>query len=304
MRIALTGATGFLGSAVLHRLIFEGHAVKALTRRPQPDRPGVEWVAGDLADAAALDTLADGADAVIHVAGAVNAPDRQAFAAANVTGTAMTLAAAERAAAPRFVLVSSLSARAPHLSDYSWSKHGGEELVRASSLDWTIVRPPAIYGPADREMLELFRMARRGLVLLPPAGRLSVIHVDDLTHLLVALARDRSSTTRHQLYEVDDGTAGGLTHRDFAQALGDAVGRRGFAFALPRAALMTAARIDRLVRGHGAKLTPDRVRYFCHPDWVADPARAVPAELWMPHIATALGLAATAAAYRAKGWLK
>lgn len=304
MRIALTGATGFLGGAVLDRLIDRDHWVKALTRRPQPARLGVEWIAGGLSDAAALDVLVAGMDVVIHVAGAVNAASRDAFIAANVTGTEMMVAAARRAGVSRFILVSSLSARVPQLSDYGWSKHAGEEVVQASGLDWTIVRPPAIYGPGDREMMEMFRMARRGFVLLPPRGRLSIIHVDDLAELLVALAVDRSDVARNRVYEADDGTPGGWTHGKLAKALGDAVGRRCVSLALPRAALMAGARIDRFVRGSGAKLTLDRARYFCHPDWVADPARAVPAELWTPRVATPQGLAATAAAYRAKGWLR
>ncbi|MET0137230.1 MAG: NAD(P)-dependent oxidoreductase, partial [Sphingobium sp.] len=178
MIVALTGATGFLGGAVLEYLLAGGHDVRALTRRPQPDRSGVEWIAGDLADKDALATLVAGADAVIHVAGAINVPDRMAFHAANAEGTRLLVRAAQDAGAARFVLVSSLSAREPGLSDYGWSKREGEGMVEASALDWTIVRPPAIYGPGDREMLEMFRMAARGVVMLPPAGRLSVIHAD------------------------------------------------------------------------------------------------------------------------------
>lgn len=303
--IALTGGTGFLGGAVLDRLLADDVRVRALARRAMPDRPGVTWVTGDLADRVALDALVMGTDAVIHVAGAVNAADRAGFAAANAAGTRLLLDAAERARVRRFILVSSLSAREPHLSDYGWSKHEGERIVEESTLDWTIVRPPAIYGPGDREMLEMFRMAAGGLVLLPPAGRLSVIHADDLARLLCVLATVRDGSASGAILEVDDGTPGGWSHADFAQALARAVGRpRVRALALPPVLLRLAARADRLIRGASAKLTPDRVRYFCHPDWVADPGRAAPAPLWRPAIATVDGLTATAAAYRAKGWLK
>lgn len=304
MIVALTGATGFLGGAVLERLIAEGHDVQALTRRPQPERAGVEWISGDLADGAALAALVAGTDAVIHVAGAINVPDRAAFYAANAEGTRLLADTAKGAGVERFVLVSSLSAREPQLSEYGWSKHEGEHVVEASSLDWTIVRPPAIYGPGDQEMLEMFQMAARGLVMLPPAGRLSVIHADDLARLLVLLAGDRSGVSSNALYEVDDGTPGGFSHVDFAHALGRAVGRRGLILSLPRFALMLAARIDKLVRGAKAKLTPDRVHYFCHPDWVAAPDKHVPASLWSPAIPAEQGLGATATAYRAKGWLR
>lgn len=304
MIAALTGATGFLGCAVLERLIADGHEVRALTRRPQPERPGVAWIAGDLADDGALARLVTGADVVIHVAGAINAADRMAFFAANAEGTRTLADKARAAGLSRFILVSSLSAREPHLSNYGWSKREGEAAVQESGLDWTIIRPPAIYGPGDREMLEMFQMAARGLVMLPPPGRFSVIHADDLARLLVRLAEDRSGVSSGGLYEVDDGAAGGFSHVEFAHALGTAVGRSVVTLALPRWAMMLGARADRLLRGGGAKLTPDRVRYFCHPDWVAAPARQVPPGLWSPGIDAATGLKATAAAYRAKGWLK
>jgi hypothetical protein len=67
--------------------------------------------------------------------------------------------------------------------------------------------------------------------------------------------------------------------------------------------LRVGARADRLLRGDKAKLTADRAAYFCHPDWVVDPAHAVPPDLWQPRIATPEGLAATAQWYRAQGWL-
>lgn len=304
MIVALTGATGFLGGSVLEQLVGDRQEVRALTRRPQPERTGVTWIAGDLSDATALADLVVGSSAVIHVAGAINAPDRAAFAAANRDGTDLLVKAAQAAGVSRFVLVSSLSAREPCLSDYGWSKREGELVVERSDLNWTIVRPPAIYGPGDREMLEMFRMAARGLVLLPPAGRLSVIHADDLARLLVLLAGDRSNSSPGATYEVDDGTPGGFTHVGFAHALGRAVGRRARILSLPRFSMMLAARIDGLVRGKGAKLTIDRARYFCHPDWVVAPERQVPSSLWSPEIGADEGLTATASGYRTKGWLR
>lgn len=300
MRIALTGATGFVGGALLPLAIAAGHDIAALTRRAQPARPGVRWIEGALDDAAALDRLVAGTDAAIHVAGVVNAPDRTGFAAGNVAGTQAMLDAASRAGVPRFVHVSSLAAREPQLSDYGWSKAEAETRVAASGLDWDMVRPPAIYGPGDREMLELFRLARYGLALLPPAGRLSAIHVDDLARLLLALAE---APAHRMIYEVDDGRDDAWSHRDFARAIGTAVGRRVLALSLPPGAMRLGARIDRRLRGARARLTADRVAYFCHPDWTVDPVRRPPADLWTPEIDTREGLARTAAAYRASGWL-
>ena len=157
MTLAVTGATGFVGQALLDRA---EHQVRALARKPQSPRQNVEWIAGDLADKAALARLVSGAEAVIHVAGVVNAPDPTAFEAGNVTGTLNVIEAARTAGVPRRVHVSSLSAREAERSAYGASKARAEKLVMASGLDWTIVRPPGIYGPRDTEYFDLFRLAR------------------------------------------------------------------------------------------------------------------------------------------------
>lgn len=297
--LAITGGTGFVGRRLIEAALAAGHDVRALARRPQPPRAGVAWIPGALDEPAALDRLVAGADAVIHVAGVVNAADRAGFVAGNVEGTRAILAAAERANLPRFVHVSSLAAREPDLSNYGWSKAEAERLVEASPLAWTIIRPPGIYGPGDLDQLDLFRMAQRGVVALPPTGRASVIAVDDLAALLLTLAiRDAPRT----VYEADDGTVG-YTYREFGTAIGVAVGRRVIPLSLPRTLLALLAHGDRALRGRHAKLTPDRVAYLCHPNWTIDPAKRPPPALWMPRIATPTGLADTARWYQEHGLL-
>jgi uncharacterized protein YbjT (DUF2867 family) len=298
--LAITGGTGFVGRHLLRLVTERDMQARALARRAQDPMRRIFWVSGALDQPASLTRLMAGADAVIHVAGVVNAADRGGFAAGNIAGTAAMIAATQEAGVRRFVHVSSLAAREPELSDYGWSKAESEQLVAASGLDWAIVRPPAVYGPGDTEMLDMFRMAARGLVALPPGGRLSVIAAEDLARLLLALAAGASSGG---IYEPDDGCPGGWSHQDFANALGKAVGRRVRTLAAPAALLRIGAGIDGMVRGRGAKLTRDRVRYFCHPDWVVDPGRAPPSSLWRAEIETPAGLSATAAWYRAQGLL-
>jgi len=301
--LAITGATGFVGSAVQAAALAAGHQVRSLTRRMQPECAGVTWVAGDLSNAAALAALAQGADAVIHVAGLTNTPDPAEFEAANVTGTANVIAAAKGAGVRRLVFVSSLASRMPALSAYGASKARAETLVEASGLDWTMVRPPAVYGPRDRDMFDLFRAAKWGVVPLPPGGATSIIHADDLADLLVVLSGN-AALTKKQIYEPDDGREGGWSHKELAQAIGQAVGKRSvFAPHLPRAVLEAAATADRLLRGDRAKLTPDRVGYMCHPNWVARFDRAVPPGIWQPSISGEEGLKATAQWYKREGWL-
>ena len=301
MKLAITGGTGFVGSHLIEVATAAGHRVHALTRREQGPRDGVEWIAGDLASREALERLVDGVDAVIHVAGTISGQSAAAFEIGNVAGTLAMLAAATAGGVHRFVHVSSLAAREPKLSLYGGSKCRAEELVHSSGLDWAIVRPPAVYGPGDRETLELFRMAKLGLMLMPPKGRVSVIHADDLARLLLALAGP--AAPGNILIEADDGKPGGWTHREFARALAAAVGTKAAVISSPGILLRLAARADQLLRGEKAKLTVDRAAYFSHRNWVVEPKRACPPQLWRPQVDTVQGLKDTADWYRAQGWL-
>ncbi|WP_397582978.1 NAD-dependent epimerase/dehydratase family protein [Sphingorhabdus sp.] len=299
--VALTGATGFVGRITLDRLVAAGWHVRALTRRDLHKKAGVSWVHGRLDDAASLDELCNGADAVLHIAGVVNAPDAAGFESGNVTGTANMIAAAQSAGIHRFVAVSSLAAREPTLSLYGASKAKAENLVKASTLDWTVIRPPGVYGPGDTEMFDMFRIATKGWALLPPRGRISVIHVDDLARLLVTLLS--AENVSQCLFEADDGTAGGWSHDAFAKAIGAAVGRNIKAVHAPAFLLKFAGWADRAIRGPKAKLTPDRANYLAHPDWTIDPKAAPAIALWQPEIATELGLKDTVDWYRKHGWM-
>ena len=307
-RIALTGATGFVGGTLLDLALEQGMSLDALTRRSQPRRDGVSWIKGDLADRDALDEMMLGAEVVVHVAGVVNAADPQDFFRGNVQGTLAVLEAARAAGVPRFIYVSSLSAREPELSQYGASKAMAERLVKASGLDWTIVRPPAIYGPRDTEMLELFRTARLGVVPVPGptqgrGGRASLIHVADLARLLLALIPGGEDVT-FRCFEPDDGRDGGWEHGEMARAIGAAVGRRSVMVArLPAWLMRLAASIDGRLRGAKAKLTLDRVGYMIHPDWVVSEEARVPRARWQPQVESDAGLHATADWYRREGWL-
>jgi uncharacterized protein YbjT (DUF2867 family) len=300
--LAVTGGTGFVGSHLLRLALSSNYDVRALTRGWRPPEEEIVWVDGALDRPESLAKLCAGADAVIHIAGLINARSREAFEAVNVAGTAAMIDAARKGGVRRFVHISSLAAREPDLSDYGWSKARSERLVAASGLDWTIIRPPAVYGPGDRETLELFKMARRGFVALPPGGRFSLIHVEDLCRLILA-ALDEPDTWS-ETYEPDDGREGGWDHRHFARTLGRIYGKRAATFAMPKPVLSIASRVESLFRRKNAKLTPDRVGYFCHPDWVCAATRKPPAHLWSPQVRTPTGLKDTADWYKAQGWLK
>ncbi len=286
----------------MRQAVDAGWHVRALTRRAQPECEGVTWIIGALDDKDSLAEMATGSDVVMHIAGVVNVPTRAAFEAGNATATANVIEAACDAGVTRLVHVSSLAAREPTLSNYGWSKERAEAIVIASGLDWTIVRPPAVFGPGDTEMLDLFRMARRGIALVP-SGRMSAIYVNELARLLVALAADRGASIG-QIYEPDDGKPSGWSHRSFARAVARAVGRQRLStLATPALLLKAGGRLDKLVRRNRAKLTPDRARYIAHPDWVATEGKCPPPALWRPERDTDEALAETVRWYRREGWL-
>ena len=303
MTIALTGATGFVGQAVLDEAARIEEPVRALTRRAQAARKHIDWIEGDLSNPAALAMLCDDVDAVIHVAGLTTTSDPTEFEDANVSGTQRLIDAAKEKRVKRFIFVSSLSAREPKLSAYGASKAKAETLVAASGLDWTIVRPPGVHGPRDVDYFEMFRSARLGFVPLPPGGASSIIHVEDLARLLLALVDASPALVRRRTFEPDDGREGGWSHKELAKEIGKAVERPVFAPHLPRIVLEGAARLDQAIRGDKARLTADRVGYMTHPNWVSRSAMKVPEAVWTPRIAGSEGLASTMRWYRNAGWL-
>jgi nucleoside-diphosphate-sugar epimerase len=216
MRVAVTGATGFVGSHVVRRLTASGHQVRILARRMPisaltPDKP-LEVVLGDLDDQVALRRLVGGVDAVIHVAGIIKARRAAEFHKVNVEGTRHIAAAlAEVSSDVRVIHVSSLAAREPGLSPYCASKRGGEDAIRAlpNPVRLTIIRPPAVYGPGDAEIFPMFKAASLGFCTYPGTrlSRVSLIHGADLAAAIVAAVE--APPMLDPVYELDDGHAGG-----------------------------------------------------------------------------------------------
>ena len=163
--LAITGGTGFVGATLVRHAAMRGHHVRALTRKPQVSGSKIEWVEGSLDQPESLVRLAVGADTVIHVAGAINARDRAGFQSDNVFGTLNMVEAAKAAGVRRFIHVSSMAAREPELSDYGWSKARSEQIVGASGLDWTIVRPGGLTDEPGRGLVAVApSLARRGTI--------------------------------------------------------------------------------------------------------------------------------------------
>lgn len=289
---AVTGATGFIGRHVVTALRRQGWNVRILARRHPVELLSpyhrFELVLGNLSDEPALRRLVTGADAIIHLGGMVKALGREDFYSANQGGTErLLLAAASAAPTAMLVHVSSLAAREPRLSPYCDSKHRAEEAVRALAGErvWTILRPPAVYGPGDREIRPMFTAARLGIVPYPaaPGAALSMIHVADLAEA-VAACLTRSGPPQ-AVFEVDDGVPGGYGWPDILSALGEAVGHRPVGVRLPRSGVLLAARINQLVAWiirRPSMLQPHKVPEIYFPDWVARGNRLEDVSDWRP----------------------
>lgn len=297
--VAVTGASGFVGQALVGHLLAAGRPVRALVHR-QPltmRHPELETVSGGLSDEAALARLMDGAEAILHVAGRVRGRTEADFLAVNADAVARVARLARAAGtASRLVLISSLAARAPHLSPYAASKRAGErqlaEAARGSDLSCAVLRPPAVYGPGDRELLPLFTLMSRGLAPMPgvAGARASLLHVNDLAQAVVKLLDSPAQGT----YELHDGHEAGYSWEEIATIVESVAARgRGWRLTLPEGILRSVASANLLAArlfGYMPMMTPGKVNELRHPDWVCDNTEISRATGWQPVISLHDGL--------------
>jgi dihydroflavonol-4-reductase len=323
VKVALTGATGFVGSHLVDVLRERGDDIACLVRRPEQAQAlrsaGARLVTGTLEDDTALRVLAEGAEVLYHVAGAVtSAGQNERLERVNLKGTESVVRAAASASVPRLVYVSSLAASGPSLAglpladttqcrpvtDYGRSKLRGEEAVRAGNVAFTIVRPPAVYGPRDRQFLPAFRMVRRGWAAVIGDGRqeLSLIHARDLARALVAAGT--SPHTVGKTYHAAHPRI--LTQRELVQEIGRALGRRVAILRVPGPALVgllhaVGAAADLV--GARTVLRPGKAAELLAPAWTCGSNGFAADSGWAAEIDLARGLSETAGWYREAGWL-
>ena len=302
-KIALTGATGFIGGRVARRLLAEGYKLRALAR-PTSNRSRlagcvIHWVEGALEDADSLSRLLHGVDAVVHCAGAVRGVTQAHFDRSNVDGVArLVRAAVEQHPVPRFLLISSLAAREPDLSYYASSKRQAETLLadKAGSMPWIALRPPAVYGPGDREMLPIWRWMVRGVAFEvgSPKARFSMLYVDDLAEAIC-----RCLLNEHPLndvLELHDGNANGYSIQDITATIEHLTAKRVRTVKVPLHLLEVLAFLNvnaARIFGYAPMLTPGKLRELRHPDWVCDNAAFTRNTGWTPRVTLEDGLRRT-----------
>lgn len=316
-RVAVTGATGFIGRHVCAELAAGGDEVLAIVRPGSPRRPPPDAVALNAElTASALREAFTGVDAVVHLAGVISAIDDAEYMAANVVGT-REVALAAAAAGARLVHVSSLAAAGPAspaaprseddppspVTAYGRSKLDSEAAVHAiDGLSWVILRPGVVYGPGDRAMLPLFRAAKRGV--LPLVGRTGAaymfVHVSD-----VVRAIDASIGVLPPGETVFVGHPKPISTREALEAIRTAVGS-GIIVRVPDPILWLAAIGGEMAGAMLGRPAPiNRRRYVeltaegfvCRVDRLKERLGIVAL------IGFGEGVARTAAWYRSEGWL-
>jgi 2-alkyl-3-oxoalkanoate reductase len=308
---AVTGASGFIGRHLVAALAQAGWHTRLLLRRdldePQWHALRPQVVSGGLDDEAALSRLVEGADVVIHLAGVIKAARRAQFLHVNRDGAAALASTVKRCAPDaHFMLVSSLAAREPSLSDYAASKRAGEAAVLGVlGPRVTVLRPPVVYGPGDRETLLFFQLARGRLV--PLLGTrdavVAMIHVHDLVRLIVTLA---SKAPLGQVLTAADARPDGYRWDELLGAAARAVGNPEPRFVrAPQALLGAVALIGDAARamGSASMLNSQKLRELRHPDWSVHAAERAQPPGWSPRFDLDTGFVDAVSWYRDRGWL-
>lgn len=326
MLALVTGGLGFVGAHLCARLVAEGHRVRVLARASSDLSRlaglDVEVVRGDITEPASLPAAVAGCDIVFHAAAALKGLHERDLVRVNADGTHDLVAAAIAAAPPpaRFVYVSSLAAAGPSpggttplteaspaqpLTWYGRSKLAGEHAVRAAKgLSWTIVRPPIVFGPRERDVLGYFRIARRGY--LPIVGfsdrYYSLIYVEDLVEGLVRAAQAPAGAG--QLYYLAGPEV--VSWVEFGQLIASALGVAGRPLRVPEAAAACAGFVADMVaraRGRAEIFSSQKVVEMLAPAWVCSADKAARELGWRAATPLPEALARTARWYREHGWL-
>jgi 2-alkyl-3-oxoalkanoate reductase len=327
MTVLVTGASGFLGSHVAEQLSLRGRAVRALVRRSSNTKflstlPGLELAYGSVEDEASVEQAMNGVQAVIHVAGLVKARSSREFYAVNTGGTQNVVQAAKATGVRRLVLVSSQAVGGPSekggepvrvgtetapITDYGRSKLAAEWAVLEAKdhVHSVIVRPPAIYGPRDGEVLVFFKAVQSGVLPLtnPLDAVYSMIYGPDCAEACI-LALDAPVPSGSK-YFVDDGEP--ISFAEMIRLVEEAVGKKAWLrVPLPSGLVRAAARVVETygkVTDSAVMLTVDKCNELHASSWVCDGRQAQLELGFRPKVRFREGVQLTAKWYRENGWL-
>jgi nucleoside-diphosphate-sugar epimerase len=273
-RVAITGATGFLGRHIVRVFLDAGWTVRVLSRRDPAAIAGpageIEAVIGDLGDTGALLTLCADSDVIIHAAGLIKARRASDFFRVNEGGAA-SLGGAALAAAPgsHVIIVSSLAARQPNLSSYAASKRAGEAAMQGLlGARLSVVRPTAIYGPGDQETFQFIAAAAKGwpLPLLGDKARITMVHAADVACDLLARAERPPAAGAEAIC---DSRPDGYSWRELMSVVASSIGRKPKLLRIPGVTLRLVGWASDAARIAGASTiaSSGKMRELLHADW-------------------------------------
>jgi nucleoside-diphosphate-sugar epimerase len=242
--VLVTGGAGAVGTRLLEALAETGWRTRCLVHRRRPHAAD-DLVQGDVTVAATIDDALVGVDAIVHAAAVTHARTARQYEEINVRGTRTLVERAEKFGIRRFVLIST-RAIALEGGAYSASKNRAEEIVRSSTLDWTIIRLPEIYGMAGSEAVGRIIAAARAGRRIPVVGHgtdvICPAHVDDVTRAC-ARALDEPRAVR-QVYTLAGPC---MTVREFAELAARSASQRARVLGVPTPMVAALAMLGRFM---------------------------------------------------------
>ncbi len=320
MKALVTGATGFIGSHLVEELLRRGYTVTCLARKTSNLRwiegLDISLVYGDCAEKESLlDTVAD-FDYVFHLAGLTKARVEEDFFCVNAKGTENLVQALveKNFNIKRFVYLSSLAATGPSkngtpvdenietkpVSSYGKSKLEGERIVLKYKdfLPITIIKPPAVYGPRDRDFYVFFKMLKKGF--FPYWGKCyySLLYVDDLVRGMILSAETKEAEGR--TYFLSDSV---YSNEEIAKVISSALGAKAIRLRIPKSIMPLFATIGERLNRQSSIINKDKIKELNYSHWTCDSSKAKRELGFVPKVGIKEGIKWTADWYRIHRWL-
>jgi nucleoside-diphosphate-sugar epimerase len=321
MKTLVTGATGFIGSHLVEKLLRNGHSVACLVRKTS----NLQWIEGlnirliygDCSVKESLFNAVADFDYIFHLAGLTKAANERDFFSANALGTENLVSAVieKNPAIKRFVYLSSLAAAGPScdgapsketgepnpVSAYGRSKLEGERIVmrHKNTIPVTIIRPPAVYGPRDKDFYILFKLLKKGISLFWGKCYYSLLYVDDLVK--GTILSTESKTAEGEIFYLSDGRI--YSNEEITEVISSAVGSKPIRLRIPRIIMPMLGSIGQKLGNQGNIINKDKIRELQHSYWTCEPSKSKRALGFIPNIGIKEGVKWTADWYRIHQWL-
>lgn len=320
MKALVTGATGFIGSHLTAALIRQGFDVVCLVRNTSSlkylEGLNIKTVNGDCTDMESLSVAVKDVDYIFHLAGLTKAYSEKDYYNVNVKGTENIIKATieNNPGIKRFFYLSSLAAVGPSydgkplnedceqrpVSLYGRTKLEGEKIVYGNrgNLPVTIVRPPAVYGPRDRDLLVFFKMVKSGVIPYWGKCYYSFLYVDDLINGIILAALSEESAG--EIFFMTDGNI--YSSDDIIEAISDALQKRPVRLSVPKFVMPALGFIAEKAKGLSI-ISTDRLRDMKYSHWICDTSKAMNRLKFKPEVKIKEGARWTADWYRINQWL-